>query len=404
MLPDDLRTAVLTIRDDPTCAAEAGFPYAGATMLCARTPLRPEHVLRRLRRAAAGRRRGRRPAARRRHQLGPRVRLADLAERVRRRARSCARGSTRRRRRAPIRTGSVYISGRPLVGRAIHCVPQVTRRDRHRRPLAARRRPDRDAARATGCAGPTPVRRWRAPSRRATAAAPSRRLAAGRDRRRPRAPTTARPTLRRPDIRCTSGSATPCSARSARRATDRNGIAAVAFLVAADDRPLRWVHGASENGELWQAHLPTAARYEVVARAVDEAGNITRASRTANTRWADRRQARPVAHGREEDDLADRGRARQQHHHAVDADAEAAGRRHAVAERVHVVVVDRVRLGVAGAAHLRLLLEPRVLLVGVVQLGVAVARSPCRRQNASKRSVSDGSPGICRDSGDSSTG
>jgi hypothetical protein len=43
------------------------------------------------------------------------------------------------------------------------------------------------------------------------------------------------------------------------------------------------VHGASENGEVWQAHLPTAARYEVVARAVDEAGNIKRAARTANT-------------------------------------------------------------------------------------------------------------------------
>ena len=66
------------------------------------------------------------------------------------------------------------------------------------------------------------------------------------------------------------------------RAADRNGIADVAFLLAADDKPLRFVHGASENGEEWQAHLPAAARYEVVARAVDEAGNITRASRTAN--------------------------------------------------------------------------------------------------------------------------
>ncbi len=67
------------------------------------------------------------------------------------------------------------------------------------------------------------------------------------------------------------------------RAADRNGIGDVAFLVAADDKPLRWVHGASENGEQWQAHLPTAGRYQVVARAVDEAGNITRASRVANT-------------------------------------------------------------------------------------------------------------------------
>jgi len=67
------------------------------------------------------------------------------------------------------------------------------------------------------------------------------------------------------------------------RATDRNGVADVAFLVAADDKPLRFVHGASENGETWQAHLPTAGRYQVVARAIDEAGNITRASRVANT-------------------------------------------------------------------------------------------------------------------------
>jgi hypothetical protein len=91
-----------------------------------------------------------------------------------------------------------------------------------------------------------------------------------------------RPTLSRPDIRCTQrlGSTVVCTIRV--RAADRNGIADVAFLLAADDKPLRFVHGASENGEEWQAHLPTAARYEVVARAVDEAGNITRASRTAN--------------------------------------------------------------------------------------------------------------------------
>ena len=44
------------------------------------------------------------------------------------------------------------------------------------------------------------------------------------------------------------------------------------------------------------------------------------------------------------------GELREQHHQAIDADAFAAGRRHAVFERAHVVLVHRVRFLIAGGA------------------------------------------------------
>ena len=60
------------------------------------------------------------------------------------------------------------------------------------------------------------------------------------------------------------------------------------------------------------------------------------------------------------------------HHEAVDADAEAAGRRHAVLERGQEVLVERLRLGVAGRRRAALLLEARALVVGIVELAERV--------------------------------
>jgi secreted trypsin-like serine protease len=282
ILPDELQMADLTILDDATCAAKAGFPYAGATMLCAMDdisgrstcfgdsggPLLVGDQVSGWRVAGVtswGLVCG--------SKISPSV-FADVLA-----LRSWIDSSPPP---APIRTGSVYISGRPLVGRSIHCVAQVTgatgiavRWTRAGVPISSGasyrvRRADAGSALACTVTARNAGGAVHAGSQPVVIGADL-----GADRR--------APALARPDILCTQrlGDAVLCTVRAT--ATDRNGIAAVAFLVAADDRPLRWVHGASENGELWQAHLPTAARYEVVARAVDEAGNITRASRTANT-------------------------------------------------------------------------------------------------------------------------
>jgi hypothetical protein len=183
---------------------------------------------------------------------------------------------------APERVGSVYISGNPAVRRTIHCVPQV-RGAGVRTTFAWLRagtligtRPSYrvqrgDAGAAISC---TATSRNRGGSVTTSSQAVTITADLRGDHH--------RPTLSRPDIRCTQrlGSAVVCTIRV--RAADRNGIADVAFLVAADDKPLRFVHGASENGEVWQAHLPAASRYQVIARAVDGAGNITRAARAAN--------------------------------------------------------------------------------------------------------------------------
>lgn len=282
IMPDDLRTALLTLRDDTTCAAGAGFPYAGATMLC----------------AYAGPS-GQGPCF---GDSGGPLLVADghdgwLVAGITSWGLVC--GSTISPSvfadvlqlrswidslppPAPIRTGSVYISGRALVGRAIHCVAQVTgatsvavKWTRSGAPIASGpsyrvRRADAGSALACTVTARNAGGAVHAGSQPVVIGADL-----GADRR--------SPALTRPDILCTQklGDAALCTVRTT--ATDRSGIAAVAFLVGADDRPLRWVHGASENGELWEAHLPTARRYTVVARAVDEAGNITRTSRTANT-------------------------------------------------------------------------------------------------------------------------
>src|SRR6185312_14556362 len=62
----------------------------------------------------------------------------------------------------------------------------------------------------------------------------------------------------------------------------------------------------------------------------------------------------------------------QRHDETVDPQAEAASRRHPVLQRLQEVLVERLRLLVAGAQQLLLLLEATPLLVRVVQLAERV--------------------------------
>ena len=95
-----------------------------------------------------------------------------------------------------------------------------------------------------------------------------------------------------------------------------------------------------------------------------------------------RRPARSATRGRgelgaqrrEEDHLADRVDAGQQHHQPVDPDPEAARRRHPVLQRADVVVVDVTGLRVAALLGARLGLERGELLGRVVLLAVGVAQ------------------------------
>ena len=70
----------------------------------------------------------------------------------------------------------------------------------------------------------------------------------------------------------------------------------------------------------------------------------------------------------------------QQHHQAVDPEADPAGRRHALLERLDESLVVGLGLLVAARQLLRLLLEAAALLVGVVELGEARWRSRSRRR------------------------
>ena len=74
----------------------------------------------------------------------------------------------------------------------------------------------------------------------------------------------------------------------------------------------------------------------------------------------------------EQNDLADRAPAGEDHHQAVQPQTEAAGGRHPVLERSDEVLVEGLRLLVAGPAKILLLLEATPLLVGVVQLAERV--------------------------------
>src|SRR5437899_1073384 len=79
-----------------------------------------------------------------------------------------------------------------------------------------------------------------------------------------------------------------------------------------------------------------------------------------------------IAHGGEEDDLADRAPTGQQHHDAVDPQSDAARRRHAVLQRLQEGLVEGLGLLVAGGLLAALFLEAGTLLVGVVELGERV--------------------------------
>src|ERR1700704_2391945 len=70
----------------------------------------------------------------------------------------------------------------------------------------------------------------------------------------------------------------------------------------------------------------------------------------------------------EQDDIANARTVGQEHHQPVDADAQAAGGRHAVFERADVVGVVVHGLLVTRFLHARLLEEARRLVLGIVEL------------------------------------
>ena len=77
-------------------------------------------------------------------------------------------------------------------------------------------------------------------------------------------------------------------------------------------------------------------------------------------------------HVRKEDHVADRVFVGQQHHEPVDADADAGGGRHAVAEGTDVVFVEDHRLFVAAFAFGHLIDKAFVLLLRIVQFAKTV--------------------------------
>src|SRR5213078_325337 len=79
-----------------------------------------------------------------------------------------------------------------------------------------------------------------------------------------------------------------------------------------------------------------------------------------------------LAEQREQDHVADGVLAEEDHREAVDADADAAGRRHAVRERLDEVRVAGLGLGVAGLALRLLHPEALLLLDAVVELAERV--------------------------------
>jgi hypothetical protein len=94
----------------------------------------------------------------------------------------------------------------------------------------------------------------------------------------------------------------------------------------------------------------------------------------------------------------------EQHHQAVDADAEAAGGRQAVLEGPQVVLVDGHGLVVAGVLLRGLVLEPGALLVGVDQLGEGVAQLAAGHDGLEALGVCRARSRCTRASGDTSLG
>src|SRR3989338_9380982 len=77
-------------------------------------------------------------------------------------------------------------------------------------------------------------------------------------------------------------------------------------------------------------------------------------------------------HLREEDDVADRGLIREQHHEAVNADPLARRRRHSIFQRAQEILVHVAGFHVAGGFRVGLLLEALALVNRVVELREAV--------------------------------
>src|SRR3989344_8007657 len=114
----------------------------------------------------------------------------------------------------------------------------------------------------------------------------------------------------------------------------------------------------------------------LAAPGCDRIGSVPRwgarpAARARSTRLGAVRSF--AAQGRKEDDVADVGCIRQQHHQAVDADAAAAGRGQAVFERADVVGVEVHGFLVASVLGAGLRGKAGGLLLGVVELGKAIA-------------------------------
>ena len=83
----------------------------------------------------------------------------------------------------------------------------------------------------------------------------------------------------------------------------------------------------------------------------------------------------------EEDHLADRRHACDEHHEPVDADPEPTARREPVLERAYVVVVDSLRFFVAGRLQPRLRLEALALVDRVVELAERVGQLTAERDD-----------------------
>src|SRR5213075_843642 len=78
----------------------------------------------------------------------------------------------------------------------------------------------------------------------------------------------------------------------------------------------------------------------------------------------------------EQDDVADMGLIRQDHHEAVEAQSDAARRRHTVLEGPDEILVQLLRFLVPGGAQPGLLLEPPALLLWIIQLAERVRHFP----------------------------
>ena len=123
--------------------------------------------------------------------------------------------------------------------------------------------------------------------------------------------------------------------------------------------PSRAVSQARTRGAPRALADPAGRRPDRRGAGADAAGAASPAARSRSSLAGGASFASPLlgAQRREEDHVADRVDAGDEHHQPVHADPEPAGRRQAVLERLDVVVVDRLGLLVAAGLELRLRLE-----------------------------------------------